>query len=62
MTTQTLTRHALTIRPITIEPTSAQKGWHSDPFGQHKMRFHDGLGWTDHTTHHGPVPCQGCAR
>lgn len=38
------------------------KGWHADPFGQHKLRFHDGRGWTEHTTHHGPVPCQGCHR
>ena len=58
MTTQTITRPAArtTIRPITA------KGWHQDPRGEHKLRFHDGAEWTEHTTHHGPVPCQGCAR
>ncbi len=41
-----------------LEPT--EKGWFNDPMGQHKFRFHDGLEWTEHTTHFGPVPCLGC--
>lgn len=40
--------------------TPTKKGWHDDPRGEHKLRFHDGVEWTDHTTHFGPVPCAGC--
>ncbi len=38
------------------------KGWHDDPFAEHRLRYHDGIGWTDHVTHFGPTPCRGCAR
>ncbi len=37
-----------------------RKGWHDDPRGDHKLRYHDGDTWTEHTTHFGPVPCHGC--
>jgi hypothetical protein len=37
-----------------------RKGWHDDPRGEHKLRYHDGDTWTEHTTHFGPVPCHGC--
>lgn len=53
MSTSTMTR------PATDSATQV-KGWHKDPRGEHKLRFHDGAEWTDHTTHHGPVPCSGC--
>ena len=45
-----------------IAPTlpKVERGWHDDPFDQHALRFHDGDAWTEHVTHHGPVPCQGC--
>ena len=39
---------------------AAVKGWHADPEGRHDLRFHDGKAWTEHVTHFGPVPCQGC--
>lgn len=58
MTTQTLVRPT-SARSADLDATPA-KGWHRDPFGQHKLRFHDGVEWTQHTTHHGPVPCSGC--
>jgi hypothetical protein len=35
-------------------------GWHRDPWRQHDLRYHDGRQWTEHVTHFGPVPCQGC--
>jgi len=57
-TTRTASIGTASIR--TAAPTA--KGWHADPFGQHKLRFHDGRGWTEHATHHGPVPCRGCHR
>jgi len=41
-------------------PTKVERGWHTDPFDQHDLRFHDGSDWTDHVTHFGPVPCRGC--
>ncbi len=44
----------------TLAPIEVDRGWHDDPFDQHALRFHDGNGWTEHVTHHGPVPCQGC--
>lgn len=58
MTTQTLARPTRS-DDTTNAPT---KGWHRDPFGEHKLRFHDGVSWTLHATHHGPVPCTGCHR
>ncbi len=51
--TTTSTAHVTTVRVT-------RKGWHDDPRGVHKMRFHDGERWTEHTTHFGPVPCTGC--
>lgn len=45
----------------TIKPVAAVKGWHADPLNQHDLRFHDGTAWTEHVTHFGPVPCQGCS-
>ena len=53
-TTTTLTR--------TTTTRTTKKGWHDDPRAEHKLRFHDGDAWTEHTTHHGPVPCLGCHR
>lgn len=48
-----------TLTPIsTVKIT--KKGWFADPTGQHKQRFHNGVHWTEHTTHFGPVPCRGC--
>ncbi len=44
----------------TTEAVAATKGWHADPQGRHDLRFHDGTSWTEHVTHFGPVPCQGC--
>lgn len=35
-------------------------GWHADPEQLHKLRYHDGVEWTDHVTHFGPTPCSGC--
>ncbi|MEZ5228102.1 MAG: DUF2510 domain-containing protein [Acidimicrobiales bacterium] len=47
------------------DPSSAADvtaaGWYSDPFGQHRMRYFSGTEWTDHVTHFGPTPCQGCS-
>jgi hypothetical protein len=43
-----------------LTPIKVDRGWHDDPFDQHELRFHDGDGWTEHVTHLGPVPCQGC--
>lgn len=45
---------------FTTTTTVTPKGWHSDPEAKHDLRFHDGNGWTEHVTHFGPVPCQGC--
>ena len=44
------------------EPTlqSVEAGWFPDPTRQHDLRYHDGTDWTDHVTHFGPTPCQGC--
>lgn len=44
----------------TTYPAAVAKGWHSDPQNLHDLRFHDGRQWTEHVTHFGPVPCQGC--
>lgn len=52
--TTTLERNTSTTTTITL------KGWHTDPEAQHDLRFHDGTAWTEHVTHFGPVPCQGC--
>lgn len=41
-------------------PRITKKGWFEDPRGEHRLRFHDGVKWTVHTTHYGPVPCLGC--
>ena len=46
--------------PLAPAPITTDRGWHDDPFDQHALRFHDGNEWTEHVTHHGPVPCQGC--
>lgn len=46
----------------TTTPKTTAKGWHPDPRAEHKLRFHDGDGWTEHATHFGPVPCSGCHR
>jgi len=56
-----MTTHTL-LRPIRTAAATTAKGWHLDPRGEHKLRFHDGSAWTEHTTHHGPVPCAGCGR
>ena len=44
------------------ESEVAKPGWFADPLGQHNLRYHDGTEWTDHVTHHGPTPCEGCSR
>ncbi len=44
-------------RPVRI----AESGWHPDPQGEHKLRYHDGVEWTKHVTHYGPAPCEGCS-
>ena len=63
-TTQTESRAttatATMTRPVVGTVRTTKKGWHDDPRGEHKMRFHDGVAWTEHTTHFGPVPCTGC--
>ncbi len=53
----------------TFEPTTTtngrqtvEAGWHDDPFGLHRMRYHSGRDWTEHVTHFGPTPCAGCGR
>lgn len=56
MTTTTINRTSTTTTTRTTK-----KGWHTDPEGQHDLRFHDGTDWTEHVTHFGPVPCRGCA-
>jgi hypothetical protein len=50
----------LTATPFQIPVTT--RGWHDDPLSLHALRFHDGLEWTEHVTHHGPVPCPGGCR
>lgn len=42
-------------------PVDQVAGWQPDPRGQHQLRYFDGRQWTDHVTHSGPVPCDGCA-
>lgn len=37
-----------------------EPGWHPDPTGEHNLRYFNGTVWTDHVTHHGPMPCSGC--
>ncbi len=37
-----------------------ERGWHLDPRSEHNLRYHNGVAWTQHCTHHGPTPCQGC--
>jgi Protein of unknown function (DUF2510) len=49
----------ITERPPAIRPTTV-KGWHDDPLGLHALRYHDGIDFTDHVTHFGPVPCSSC--
>ena len=41
-----------------VEATEA--GWYPDPDRRHRLRYHDGLLWTDHVLHNGPTPCEGC--
>ncbi len=58
MTARVPTRTAdISAAPV-LQRTAA--GWHPDPEGAHRLRYHDGRGYTAHTTHFGPVPCQGC--
>lgn len=40
--------------------TAVAPGWYADPFALHRLRYHSGTDWTDHVTHFGPTPCQGC--
>jgi hypothetical protein len=47
------------IEQPTTEATRA--GWFSDPTGLHDLRYFDGSDWTEHVTHFGPTPCDGCA-
>jgi hypothetical protein len=49
-----------TIRLVDVTSLLATKGWHTDPWQEHDLRYHDGKVWTDHVTHFGPVPCMGC--
>ncbi len=58
MTARVLTRSAdlRTIQPL----QRVAAGWHPDPEGAHRLRYHDGQAFTAHTTHFGPVPCAGC--
>ena len=54
----------LVVAPLattTSIPTST-RGWHDDPLALHDLRFHDGVEWTEHVTHLGPVPCFGGCR
>ena len=48
------------MRPRLSRKIPTKKGWHADPLAKHDLRFHDGDDWTEHVTHFGPVPCQGC--
>jgi hypothetical protein len=43
-----------------LTSTDLQAGWFPDPEGVHHLRYFDGVDWTDHVTHFGPTPCQGC--
>ena len=47
---------------MTLNRITTAKGWHTDPLAEHDLRFNDGDTWTEHVTHFGPVPCQGCNR
>lgn len=46
--------------PTPVAPATPTKGWHEDPLRQHDLRWHNGIEWTEHVTHYGPVPCRGC--
>ncbi len=48
-----------TTRSETIE-NATQAGWFDDPQALHAKRYFDGSVWTDHVTHYGPAPCEGC--
>jgi hypothetical protein len=38
-------------------PAPAPPGWHPDPSGQHRLRWWDGIRWSEHTSDGGaPVP------
>jgi hypothetical protein len=41
-TEQALTHH------LTLERQRALAGWHPDPSGTHRLRWYDGLAWTEH--------------
>ncbi len=34
--------------------------WYPDPTGSHRLRYFNGIDWTDAVTHFGPIPCHGC--
>ena len=42
-------------------PDLGTEGWFTDPHETHNLRYFDGSRWTDHVTHFGPTPCQGCS-
>lgn len=44
-----------------MSSTAVTSGWYRDPSGQHEMRYNNGQHWTEHVTHSGPTPCQGCS-
>lgn len=52
---ETKTEHAPTARG------TQTAGWYDDPQGDHRLRYFNGDGWTDHVTHFGPTPCIRCA-
>ena len=49
-------------QPIDRIRNAQSAGWFPDPKRQHHLRYHDGRGWTEHVTHFGPAPCDGCRR
>ncbi len=46
--------------PKPVTSLALDAGWHRDPMGEHRLRYFDGAEWTDHVTHFGPWPCEGC--
>jgi hypothetical protein len=43
-----LTAHATAVPIATPAPVAAPAAWHDDPHGSGRLRYYDGLRWTDH--------------
>ena len=61
MTTIDIQTDHETVALNATELAHTTSGWFRDPMSLHDKRYFDGNEWTNHVTHRGPTPCEGCA-